>query len=135
MTSDTDTMLVVTADHAHTMSFSGYASRGNKITGIAGTGQDKLPYSTLNYANGPGFKSFSNGQRYNISRDNLDSLKTQQRPLVHLDEETHGGHDVPIFAKGPFSHLLSGVHEQNYIPYAMAYAACIGNGPKMCSEK
>jgi hypothetical protein len=27
---------------------------------------------------------------------------------------------------GPYGHFIHGVHEQNYIPYVMAYSACIG---------
>ncbi len=69
-TSADDTLIVVTADHSHTLSFSGYPVRGNsilgKVRGLAGeasmAGQgDRLaldrtgkPYTTLGYANGPG---------------------------------------------------------------------------------
>jgi len=34
MTSADDTLIVVTADHAHTMAIVGYASRGNPILGL-----------------------------------------------------------------------------------------------------
>jgi alkaline phosphatase len=44
---------------------------------------------------------------------------------VPLKYETHGGDDVGIYAKGPFSHLFDGVLEQNVIPHIIAYAACI----------
>jgi len=40
--------------------------------------------------------------------------------------ETHGGEDVPIYAVGPLAQMLSGVHEQNYVAHAAAYAACLG---------
>lgn len=76
-TSRDDTLIIVTADHAHTMSISGYSSRGNNIVGVGDDVSDigalfesiilrlqyfniidlytdKLPYLTLSYANGPG---------------------------------------------------------------------------------
>ena len=66
-TSPDDTLIIVTADHAHTLTFVGYPARGNPIlgkvrgqdefdgesTGFA-KGLDGLPYATLQYANGPG---------------------------------------------------------------------------------
>lgn len=55
LTSRADTLIVVTSDHAHTMSISGYPDRGNPILGVGGTGKDTLPYATLSYANGPGY--------------------------------------------------------------------------------
>lgn len=32
------------------------------------------------------------------------------------------------------AHLLHGVHEQNYIPHVMAYAACIGANLDHCAS-
>ena len=56
-----DTLIVVTGDHSHTLTIAGYAKRGNPILGISiGTdGQpilatDGKPYTTINFANGPG---------------------------------------------------------------------------------
>lgn len=52
-----------------------------------------------------------------------------------LSSETHGGDDVGVFASGPWAHLFSGVIEENVIPHAMAYAACVGEGLTTCSVR
>ncbi|MGY4515479.1 alkaline phosphatase [Lysobacter sp. HA18] len=67
-TSADDTLILVTADHSHTLSFVGYPVRGNpilgKVKGSSGEGDGKTeyaldaaghPYTTLNYSNGPGY--------------------------------------------------------------------------------
>lgn len=74
-TSAEDTLIVVTADHSHTLTFSGYPVRGNPILGkVRGIGgEDDVPgdlardgtgqvFTTLNYANGPGNTGASNEQ-------------------------------------------------------------------------
>jgi alkaline phosphatase len=55
MTDEKETLIVVTADHSHTMSISGYSSRGGDILGMNSeiSDIDNLPYMTLQYANGP----------------------------------------------------------------------------------
>ncbi|OXA39645.1 Alkaline phosphatase, tissue-nonspecific isozyme [Folsomia candida] len=48
MTSEQDTLTIVTADHSHVMTISGYAQRGNPILGFSGISDvDDLPYTTL----------------------------------------------------------------------------------------
>ncbi|XP_044728753.1 membrane-bound alkaline phosphatase-like [Chrysoperla carnea] len=128
-----DTLVVVTSDHAHTMSFAGYADRGGDILSLAGMGQDKLPYSTLSYANGPGYKPAShNGGRHNISEDNMSAKNYEFPAIAPLSSETHGGDDVGVFALGPWSHLFTGMYEQNVIPHLMAFASCLGDGLTYC---
>lgn len=74
-TSAEDTLIVVTADHSHTLNFTGYPVRGNPILGkVRGRGGEDdsgdgyardatgLPYTTLSYANGPGHTGASNQQ-------------------------------------------------------------------------
>ena len=69
------TTISVTADHAHTMTFSGYPVRGNPILGLVRGGSDfegasdalaldqlGLPYTTIGYANGPGYQGATDRQ-------------------------------------------------------------------------
>ncbi|XP_018327253.1 alkaline phosphatase-like [Agrilus planipennis] len=134
MTNDDDTLIVVTSDHSHTLSISGYTYRGNDILGEADIADDGLPYLSLGYANGKNTGRDSTGVRHNVSEDEDLGTKDYEYPgMVLLDSETHGGDDVGIFARGPWAHLLTGVNEQNVIPHVMAYASCIGNGRTVCS--
>ena len=57
-----------------------------------------------------------------------------QDVAIPLDDETHGGEDVPIYANGPMAHLFRGVVEQNYVAHVMAYAACIGRNKEHCQR-
>lgn len=58
MTDEKDTLIVVTADHAHTMTLSGYSRRGKDILGLnSQLDDDGSPYATLAYANGPSAKA------------------------------------------------------------------------------
>ncbi|HHW4670097.1 MAG TPA: alkaline phosphatase [Xylella fastidiosa subsp. multiplex] len=74
-TAPKDTLIIVTADHAHTLNFVGYPVRGNPILGkVRSSSRDAgdrtqyahdlnaLPYTTLTYANGPGHTAASNTQ-------------------------------------------------------------------------
>lgn len=77
LTNEEDTLIVVTADHAHTMTMSGYPARGNNILGLFGRAEDGLPYSTLSYANGPGYHKEGGliaGHRHNLENDKLGKL-------------------------------------------------------------
>nr|XP_057911205.1 alkaline phosphatase, tissue-nonspecific isozyme isoform X2 [Doryrhamphus excisus] len=135
LTSVFDTMTIVTADHSHVFNFGGYTHRGNSIFGLAPevSDVDQKPYTAIAYGNGPGYKVV-NGERENVSTVNYEEANYKAQSAVPLNYETHGGEDVAVFAKGPLAHLLHGVHEQNYIPHVMAYAACIGSNTAHCSS-
>ncbi len=128
-----ETLIVVTGDHSHTLTISGYAKRGNPILGISiGVddeplyGTDGKTYTTIGFANGPG------GYEKPHERPMLKSEETTkpdfvQHSLVHLESETHGGEDLGIYAIGPWAHLFQGTVEENYTFHVMNYASKIGD--------
>lgn len=111
-----NTLIVVTADHDHTMTINGYPRKGNPILGVSNdikTGQpqlaaDGLPYTTLVFGNG--------GTTRKATRDNVAAVDTAaddylQEVGVQLGtpgSETHGGGDVMLFSSGPGSAPLKG---------------------------
>ncbi|WOI52344.1 alkaline phosphatase [Parvularcula sp. LCG005] len=139
-TSAEDTLIIVTADHGHTLALQGYPKRGNPILGTvvsvgskgepldtplaAGDGQ---PYTTLSYSNGPGsvFAKPSKDvapTRPFVSMEEAQDIDYQQQSLIPAASESHGGQDVSIYARGPMAHLMGGVVEQSYIYYVMREA-------------
>jgi alkaline phosphatase len=164
-TNASDTLIVVTADHSHTLSISGYPARGNPILGLvvgsSGEGAPSgepakdltgRPYTTLHYANGPGYTGRSYADKPDVGKSELQPegvKKYPHRPTsfdgvtlgrpalssdvtqdpaylqespVALGSETHGGEDVPIYAGGPGAALFHGVQEQNFVYHALAAA-------------
>lgn len=130
MTDEDDTLIVVSSDHSHVMTFSGYPDRGKPVLGIAEiSDEDFLPYETLSYANGPGYPTTyynDSNLRYDVSLRDLKNPLRRAAATVQLSSESHAGEDVGVYASGPFSHLLVGSFEQNVIPLVMAYASKIG---------
>ncbi|XP_014324723.1 alkaline phosphatase-like isoform X1 [Xiphophorus maculatus] len=125
ITRESDTLTVVTADHSHVFTFGGNTPRGNPIFGLAPKkADDEMPFTSILYANGPGYVHV-NGTRGNITMVDYLDEEYMQQAAVPLDAETHGGEDVAIYAKGPMAHLFHGVKEQNYVAHVMAYAACL----------
>ncbi|KAG9329439.1 hypothetical protein JZ751_004769 [Albula glossodonta] len=119
LTRESDTLTIITADHSHVFTFGGNTPRGNPIFA-----DDKMPFTSILYANGPGYMHV-NGTRGNVSAVDYLDEEYMQQAAVPLDSETHGGEDVAIYAKGPMAHLFHGVQEQSYIAHVMAYAACL----------
>ncbi|XP_026808453.1 membrane-bound alkaline phosphatase-like [Rhopalosiphum maidis] len=137
LTSEDDTLIVVTSDHAHTMSMAGYPKRNANILGLTNElAMDNMTYTTLSYANGPK-KSFTNDStchRVNVTSEDIKKLDYTYPSLVDLSSETHGGDDVMVFARGPMSHLFTGNYEQNQIALGMAMAAGISTNPPTSSS-
>jgi alkaline phosphatase len=130
-TSDDDTLILVTADHAHTMFFAGYPKRGNpildKVRGISGedagpteyaVDKEGLPYTTLGYANGPGHTA----TRKDLTHVDTQAVDYLQQALVPLGAETHGGDDVGVWAKGNGADAVRGSIEQNVLFHLLVQA-------------
>ncbi|KPJ11777.1 Membrane-bound alkaline phosphatase [Papilio machaon] len=133
--SEDDSLIVVTADHAHVMTLNGYSPRGNDILGPSNDRDEAgVPYMTLSYSNGPGFRPHINGTRVDVTTEpNYRRIEWKSHVDVPLDSETHGGEDVAVFARGPQHAMFAGLYEQSQLPHLMAYAACIGPGLHACS--
>ncbi len=135
MTDATDTLIIVTADHSHTMTMAGYPRRNNPIlgkvvyeTGAIARGDDGKPYTTLGYANGQSACRRMEEGGTTCTRADLSDVDTtakdfQQQALVFMGSETHAGEDVAIFASGPGSELVRGVMDQNEIFHVMGYSS------------
>lgn len=106
------------------------------------------PYTTLGYQNGPGYLAETNLQEEGFkvhphepsaaqanhggrpdlrdsfsdwdSVDGCDGMRDHlQESAIPLENETHGGEDVGIWAIGPWAHLLRGSWEQHAIFHLM----------------
>jgi len=123
-----ETLIVVTGDHSHSFTISGYPERGNPILGLAKfggellLGKDEKPYTTLGYMNGPGAVT---GERPDLREVDTTDPDYLQQALVPMSSETHAGEDNAIYAIGPWAHLFQGTVEQNYIFHVMNYASNI----------
>lgn len=137
MTDPNETLIIVTADHSHTFTIAGYPHRGNPILGLvsdvpavdgdpATLSKDRLglPYTTLAYANGPGWRdAVATGQkRPDLNAVNTADLNYLQEAAVPLGSETHAGEEVAVYAMGPRAWLVHGVMEQNWIYHVMRAA-------------
>ncbi|MCF6300280.1 MAG: alkaline phosphatase, partial [Proteobacteria bacterium] len=128
-----ETLIIVTADHSHTMTISGYAQRGNPILGKI-INPDKFgdpsenyqldaqnkTMTTLSYANGPGY--VNGDQRLDLKNVDAQSPDYKQAATIPMRAQTHSGEDVTIYATGAGSQLFRGVMEQNVIFHIMKYA-------------
>lgn len=127
MTSEEDTLIIVSSDHSHVFTYNGYPWRQSDVLGYNKTADDGLPYDILSYADGPSYyKTYDHNGRLDIRNEDFTENDRQYSAGVPLDSESHGGDDIAIYASGPWSHLFQGSYEQSVVGLAMAYAAEIG---------
>lgn len=142
LTDPEDTLIIVTADHEHAITFNGYCGRGSNILGLCmleneqgvahtgepNLGEDGKPYTVAGFLNGVGSVlvkqedgTFS-GSRPVVTEAEATDPDYIQQALVPMTSETHSGEDVAVYARGPWAHLFGGVIEQNVIFHVMNHA-------------
>jgi alkaline phosphatase len=139
-----NTLIIVTADHSHVFTIAGYPKRGNPILGkVVNVGSDEpalaaddLPYTTLGYTNGRGFRHLGDETNADVTydlpvaagRSDLTYVDTEtsgfhQEALIPRSSETHAGEDIAIYGQGPGAHLVGGTNEQSVVFHVMNRAA------------
>ncbi len=122
-----ETLVIVTADHDHTLTITGYPDRDSNILGLVkergkiALADDGKPYSIIGYGNGPGGKK-DGAPRADLTNADVTDPDFVQQALVPLSSETHAGQDVAIFATGPWAHLFQGIVDENYTFLVIDYA-------------
>jgi alkaline phosphatase len=114
-----NTLIVVTADHDHTMVMNGYPKRGNPVLDIVRGYADGKPskdadgktYTTLVFGSGPNRPA---------TRADVDSATAlagdyHQETGVRLAGEGHGGGDVKLYALGAGSAPFKGTMENTRV--------------------
>ncbi|PVZ83956.1 alkaline phosphatase [Serratia sp. S1B] len=106
-----NTLIVVTADHDHTLQMNGYAQRTGKteagkpgvlgvvknyVNGTDSKDVDGNPYTIIGFGNGPAHQA----TRGPIDEHDLESADFLQESVIPLKTETHGGGDVFLAAQG-----------------------------------
>ena len=121
-----NTLIVVTADHDHTLTFNGYAKRGNPILDIVRSYHDGQPardadgktYTTLVFGNGPNRKA----ERVDVTSEAALADDYHQETGVRTTTESHGGGDVKLFATGAGSEAFKGTMENTKVFHLMKTA-------------
>jgi len=114
-----NTLIVVTADHDHTMAINGYSKLGNPILDISKGYRDGQPakdadgktYTTLVFGNGPNRPDM----RADISSVQAQADNYLQETGVRLASETHGGGDVKLLSTGAGSKAFKGTMDNTKV--------------------
>ncbi|MES3025697.1 MAG: alkaline phosphatase [Pseudomonadota bacterium] len=122
-----NTLIVVTADHDHTMAFNGYPKRGNPMLDVVHTYSSGEPakdadgkvYTTLVFGTGPQRPP----QRVGVTSAEALAPEYHQETGIKLSGEAHGGGDVKLFASGAGAAAFKGTMENTKVFHLMKAAA------------
>ena len=125
-----NSLVIVTSDHASAMSYSGFATPKN----LTVLGMDKYvsnvdgkPYQLLTYSSGLGY------QNYNETAAIHDYRNSYHKATIASTWANHAADDVPVYAIGQMANFLfSGSFDQTYLAHAIAYAMCIFQYESRC---
>ncbi|NQD38598.1 alkaline phosphatase [Permianibacter sp. IMCC34836] len=114
-----NTLIVVTADHDHTMVFNGYGKKGNSVLDIVRDYKHNEPlldadgqsYTTLVFGNGPNRPAI----RTSVSSEQAMDPAYLQETIVRQGSETHGGGDVMLFADGAGAKSFKGTMDNTKV--------------------
>ncbi|HEY2928634.1 MAG TPA: alkaline phosphatase [Albitalea sp.] len=110
-----NTLIVVTADHDHTMAFNGYGKRGSDPLGLSVNYANGAPNTDVN-GNSYTTLVFGNGSNRPATRGPLDAATVTAKDYLQEvairkggpGSETHGGGDVMLFAAGAGARTFKG---------------------------
>jgi len=114
-----NTLIVVTADHDHTMVMNGYPKRGNPVLDIVrgyASGEptedaDGKTFTTLVFGNGPNRPAL----RADVTSAQALAEDYRQEAGVRWSSESHGGGDVKLYAAGAGSAPFKGTMENTRV--------------------
>lgn len=126
-----NTLIVLTADHDHTMVIHGDTRRGNPILDIvrdSATGEpardvDGKTYTTLVFGNGPNRPA----RRADVDSATAMADGYKQETGIPSSTETHGGGDVKLYALGAGSAAFKGTMENTKVFHLMKAAFGFGD--------
>ncbi|WKY06680.1 hypothetical protein Q1695_006678 [Nippostrongylus brasiliensis] len=123
MTDRSETLILVTADHAHAFTLPGYLNVNQSLLeNFDDPGGDSV-VPAMFFATGPGYRGgFAKSQ----INGNLNDLHYRQPSAIKMKFGYHGGEDVGIWADGPYAHLFSGTIENTEVAYTIKYLLCLG---------
>lgn len=128
-----DSLVIVTADHASAMVYSGYATpKDYSVLGMDKylSNVDKSSYQLLTYSSGLGHENF------NETVAKLDYQNSYHKATIASTWANHGGDDVPLYATGALANILfGGSMDQSYVPHAISFAMCLGGYQRRCNPR